>query len=268
MGVPERIASVARQFLGTVGRVRGQGHPSFLGEGSEQVMDRGNLQSEARQCGCVGRMGVHDPSHVWLRTVETRVHRDLAGGLQGPFQSFAVEAYEHYVFGLQNVVGEATRGYQDVPLRGAGADVARGRGHETRGAHLASDPGYLSAQLSMFHVSSPSLIASAYDGVKVATLRGPATPSRRISQTCGFAPDQRRAPCLPLAGRRAPSGKYRVDGAVDTSGRGLRFLPRYQSPCLLDLGTSVAGGARRGGPLCDRLFSRGGIPARPKRARP
>src|SRR5918992_5587624 len=176
MGAPARMAAVARQFLGTVGRVRGQGHPSFLGEGSEQVMDRGNLQPEARQCGCVGRMGVHDPSHVWLRTVETRVHRDLAGGLQGPFQSFAVEAYEHYVFGLQNVVGEATRGYQDVPLRGAGADVARGRGHETRGAHLASDPGYLSAQLSMFHVSSPSLIASTYDGVKVANTQGSCNP--------------------------------------------------------------------------------------------
>src|SRR5918996_1408443 len=141
MGVPERIASVARQFLGTVGRV-----------------------------------GVHDPSHVWLRTVEARVHRDLAGGLQRPFQSFAVEAYEHYVFGLQNVVGEATRGYQDVPLRGAGADVARGRGHETRGAHLASDPGYLSAQLSMFHASPPSLIASTYDGVKVAHTQGSCNP--------------------------------------------------------------------------------------------
>src|ERR687898_2242056 len=144
MGVPECIAGVARQFLGTVGRVR--------------------------------RVGVHDPSHVWLRTVETRVHRDLTGGLQGPFQGFAVEAHEHYVFGLQNVVGEATRGYQDVPLRGAGADVARGRGHETRGAHLASDPGYLSAQLSMFHVSSPSLIASTYDGVKVAHTQGSRNP--------------------------------------------------------------------------------------------
>src|ERR671920_1599050 len=231
-------------------------------------MDRGNLQSEARQCGCVGRMGVHDPSHVWLRTVETRVHRDLAGGLQGPFQSFAVEAYEHYVFGLQNVVGEATRGYQDVPLRGAGADVARGRGHETRGAHLASDPGYLSAQLWMFHATPPSLIACTYDGVKVAHTQGSCNPLRRISQTGGFARAQRRAPYVPFASRRSPRGRYRVDGAVGTSGRGLRFLPRYQSPCLLDLGTSVAGGARRGGPLCDRLAQRRGLRARPKRARP
>src|SRR5215208_6229606 len=177
-------------------------------------MDRGNLQPEARQCGCVGRVSVHDPSHVWLRTVETRVHRDLAGGLQGPLQGFAVEAYEHDVFGLQNIVGEATRGYQDVPLRGAGADVARGRRHETRGAHLASDPGYLSAQLSMFHASPPSLIASTYDGVKAAHLQGFCNPltaglANRWSRAGPAASALRTPREAVVAQRKAQSGRRR-----------------------------------------------------------
>jgi hypothetical protein len=41
---------------------------------------------------------------------------------------------------------------------------------------LASDPGYLSAQLSMFHASPPSLLASTYDGLKVAHTQGSCNP--------------------------------------------------------------------------------------------
>src|SRR5215211_6418140 len=258
MGVPERVAGVTRKFLGAVGRVRGQGHVPFLGEGGEKVMDGGYLQPEARQCGRVGRVGVHDPAHVRFRTVETCVHRDFAGGLQGPFQDFAVEAYEHYVFGLQNVVSQAARGYQDVSLGGAGADVARGRGHEARGAHLASDPGYLFAQLSMFHARPPSLIAIAYDGVKTAH-----SLTADLANRWSRAGPAARAPRTPLEPAVARP-KTQEGRAVRTSGRRLRCSPSSQSPYLPGLRTSVAGGARRGGPLCDRLAWRRGTRALPK----
>src|SRR3712207_21981 len=78
-------------------------------------MDRGNLEPQARQRGRVGRVGVHDPAHMRFRTIETRVHGNLAGRFQGPFQDLAVKGYEHHVFGLQNLVGETARGYQDIP---------------------------------------------------------------------------------------------------------------------------------------------------------
>src|SRR5215204_5847416 len=132
MGVPERMASVTGELLSAVGRVRGQGHPSFLGEGGDQVMDGGYLQPQAGQRSRVRRVRMHNPTHVRLRTVETRVHGNLAGRLQGSFQNLAVEGHEHDVLRFQDLVFKAAWGYQDVPLGGTSADVARSRVHEAR----------------------------------------------------------------------------------------------------------------------------------------